>query len=246
MVVVLVSGGGTPGPGYDVSFPQCSGGLPANPRFGIVGVDDGLADNTNPCLARQISWAEAAPGQTRPFQPRLSFYINTGNPGLQSASWPRTGTAPAYGACNDRLTDACSYLYGQQRAAASFRQAAGHAPVAARSAPWWLDVEEQSSWAHTYALNVAALQGFVAGLRTAGVTGAVGIYSTAAQWRDLTGLTSQTTHTAFHTVLPDWLAGTTLTLPQARTNCAGVGFTGAAPSLAQYQLDGHDADLRCT
>ena len=118
-------------------------------------------------------------------------------------------------------------------------------PTDARTAPWWLDVELLSSWAKTYQLNIAALQGFIAGLHTAGVTGAVGIYSTAAQWKDLTGLTVQTTPTAFNATLPDWVAGVQATESQARENCANGGFTGATPTLAQYLSSKRDVDVRC-
>src|SRR6478736_424496 len=65
-----------------------------------------------------------------------------------------------------------------------------------------------SSWAGTYQLNVAALQGFIAGLHNAGASGPIGIYSTSAQWHEITGLTAQTTKTAFNALLPDWVAGT--------------------------------------
>ena len=70
--------------------------------------------------------------------------------------------------------------------------------VSAKTAPWWLDVEPLSSWAGTYQLKIAALQGFIAGLRNAGATGPIGIYSTSAQWKDITGLTAHNAPTAFH------------------------------------------------
>jgi hypothetical protein len=78
------------------------------------------------------------------------------------------------------LTNACSYIYGEQRAAHSHRLVAALDPVGARTAPWRLDVELMASWAGTYQLNIAALQGFIAGLRNAGATGPIGIYSTSA------------------------------------------------------------------
>ena len=84
------------------------------------------------------------------------------------------------------------------------------------------------SWAGTYQLNVAALQGFIAGLQNAGATGPIGIYSTSAQWKEITGLMAQTTSTAFDGKLPDWVAGTDATLTQARQNCTSAGFTGVA------------------
>lgn len=250
VVVLVVALGGSPSPttGYDASYPQCSASYPSNPLFGIVGVNGGLANNANPCLGGELDWAHGAPGQKRPDQPSLSLYIDTANPGGRQpvADWPGGGTTPLYGSCNGRLTNACSYLYGKQRAAHSYRLVAARDPVAARTAPWWLDVELGSSWAGTYELNIAALQGFVAGLHGAGASGPIGIYSTAAQWREITGLTAQTTQSAFDARLPGWVAGTRATLADARRNCSSGGFTGAAPSLAQYRVGPLDADLRCS
>jgi hypothetical protein len=246
-VIVWISSRSSPALGYDVSYPQCSGSLPSNPLFAIVGVNGGLASNANRCLGSELRWARDAPGQKRPKQPPLSLYVDTGNPGARHvADWPSGGTAPAYGSCNGLLTDSCSYLYGEQRAGRSYRLVAALDPLAAGTAPWWLDVELTASWAGTYELNIAALQGFVAGLRNAGAAGPIGIYSTAAQWKDITGLTAETTSAAFDGRLPDWAAGTEATLAQARQACAGGGFTGAAPALAQYRIGPRDADLRCT
>jgi hypothetical protein len=247
VVVLIVTGGGSPSVGYDASYPQCSRSYPASPLFGLVGVNGGLANNANRCLAGELRWARGAPGQQRPGQPPVSLYLDTGNPGAHHVSdWPGGGTAPGYGACNGQLTNACSYLYGEQRAAHSYGLVAALQPAVAKVAPWWLDVELMASWAGTYQLNIAALRGFLAGLRNAGATGPIGIYSTAAQWKDITGLTAQSTPAAFAgEELPDWVAGTTATLAQARQNCAGGGFTGSAPTLAQYRIGALDADLRC-
>ena len=246
VALVVVLRGSSPANGYDVSYPQCSGSYPSHPLFGIVGVNGGLANKANPCLGGELRWARDSPGQKRPKQLPLSMYINTGNPGAHHVSdWPGGGAAPLYGACNGLLTNACSYLYGEQRAAHSYRLVAAQDPVAAQTAPWWLDVELAASWAGTYQLNIAALQGFIAGLRNARVTGSIGIYSTSPQWKEITGLTPQTTPTAFSYKLLDWVAGTEATLAQARQNCASGGFTGVAPTLAQYRIASLDADLRC-
>lgn len=246
-VIIWVTRSPSPTTGYDASYPQCSGAYPSNPLFGIVGVNGGLANSPNRCIGSELRWARDAPGQKHPTQPPLSLYIDTGNPGGHHvADWPRGGTAPAYGSCNGLLTDACSYLYGEQRAAHSYRLVAAVGPIAARTAPWWLDVELRASWAGTYQLDIAALQGFIAGLRNAGATGPIGIYSTGPQWKDITGLTAQTTPTAFKSRLPDWVAGAEATLTQARQNCADGGFTGATPTLAQYRTHSFDADVRCT
>jgi hypothetical protein len=247
VLIVVVGGSSSPTTGYDASYPQCSGSYPSNPLFGIVGVNGGLANNANPCLSEELHWARDTPGQKRPHQPPLSLYIDTANPGggRNVADWPSGGTTPVYAACNGKLTNACSYLYGEQRAAYSYHLVAALDPVAARTAPWWLDVELAASWAGTYQLNIAALQGFVAGLHGAGVTGPIGIYSTSAQWHEITGLTAQTTRAAFKGQLPAWVAGTRATLRQARQNCTSGGFTGLAPTLAQYRIGLLDADLRC-
>ncbi len=171
VAVIVVGGvlfvtlrGGSATTGYDASYPQCSGSDASKPLFGIVGVDGGLANNANPCLGDELQWARGAPGQKRPQQPPLSLYIDTGNPGAHHvADWPRGGATPLYGACNGKLTNACSYLYGVQRAAHSYSLVAALDPAAATTAPWWLDVELAASWAGTYELNIAALRGFVAG-----------------------------------------------------------------------------------
>jgi hypothetical protein len=247
VLIIVITGRSAPTTGYDASYPQCSGSYPSNPLFGIVGVNGGLANTANPCLGGELHWARDTPGQKRPQQPPLSLYIDTANPGggKHVADWPSGGTTPLYAACNDKLTNACSYIYGEQRAAHSYRLVAALDPVGAKTAPWWLDVELAASWAGTYQLNIAALQGFVAGLRNAGAAGPIGIYSTSAQWHDITGLTAQTTRTAFKGRLFDWVAGTRATLTQARRNCTDGGFTGMAPTLAQYRIGPLDADLRC-
>ena len=249
VLIIWLTGSSSPSAGYDVSSPQCSGSYPSSPLFGIVGVNGGLANNANPCLRDELSWARNAPGQERgPTQPPLSLYVVTANPGAQHvADWPSGGTAPTYGACNGLLTNACSYLYGEQRAAYSYSLVAALDPAAARTAPWWLDVELGATWAGTYELNIAALKGFIAGLHDAGATGAIGIYSTSAQWKDITGLTAQTTRAAFGRRLPAWVAGAeTATRADAGQNCARGGFTGLLPTLAQYRVGAFDADLRCT
>jgi hypothetical protein len=245
LVVVFVVESSPAPAGYDLAAPQCSGSYPSNPLFAVVGVNGGLANTANPCLAGELRWAQRVPGQKRPAQPPLSFYIDTANPGAHHvADWPRGGTTPVYGACNGLLTDACSYLYGEQRAEHSYKLVSSLDPVAAQTAPWWLDVELGASWAGTYELNIAALRGFVAGLQHAGVK-EIGVYSTSAQWHDITGLTARTTQRAFRTRLAGWIASAHATLADARRNCATGGFTGAAPTLAQYEIGRFDGDLRC-
>lgn len=48
--------------GNDVSYPQCGQALPSGQAFDIVAVNEGLPNNTNPCLADEISRAQLASG----------------------------------------------------------------------------------------------------------------------------------------------------------------------------------------
>ncbi|MFM9272868.1 hypothetical protein [Pseudarthrobacter sp. NKDBFgelt] len=65
--------------GNDISWPQCNGDFPSEQAFAIVGVNNGLANTTNPCLSEQLRWAEDSAGH--PGQPTVSLYVNTANPG---------------------------------------------------------------------------------------------------------------------------------------------------------------------
>ncbi len=128
-------------------------------------------------------------------------------PATVFADWPSpdSGTASAgtpYGPCDGSWSRACAFSYAMQRASYSYTLATAAAPLAAATspslsttlpslastAPWWIDVEIGASWArlsssHEWArLNVAALRGYVAGLRAAGAHGPVGLYSNAYQW----------------------------------------------------------------
>ncbi|HET9719620.1 MAG TPA: hypothetical protein VFP55_06050 [Solirubrobacteraceae bacterium] len=244
-------GGGSTTAGYDISYPQCSAAYPASPAFGIVGVNGGLANDANPCLGSELKWALDSAGLSN--QPNASLYINTADPGPAPGvtDWPGSGSSP-YGTCGGGWTEACSYVYGQQRAAYSYGVASGVNASVAAANPWWLDIETSNSWATSTTsqytqLNIAAIRGFIDGLTGAGATGPVGIYSTAAQWNAITGLTAQTTASGLvlSTPPPDWVAGPRASPRTAQSNCSSGGFTGASPTLAQYSSGGYDADLRC-
>jgi hypothetical protein len=93
VLVIALSGSASPTTGYDASYPQCAGSYPSNPLFGIVGVNDGLANDANPCVSGELRWARNTPGQKRPKQPPVSLYIATANPGGHHvADWPSGGT----------------------------------------------------------------------------------------------------------------------------------------------------------
>jgi hypothetical protein len=239
--------GGGPSTGYDISYPQCGSPFPTNVAFGIVGVNRGIVFSPNPCLGTgngpsELAWAGGVQAQ---------LYANTGNPGPElSTHWPNGQTDPFEcdtGASPGADTANCAYDYGWNAAADSYQTAVrayislGLAPADAKTTPqanvWWLDVETSNSWRSDVTLNVAALQGAVAYLQSAGVT-EIGFYSTQQQWNQITG--GSLTFDAH----PSWVAGAT-TAGQARNNCGGSAFTGDVVTLAQYFARGFDADLRC-
>jgi hypothetical protein len=228
-----------PAVGYDVSYPQCSGGLPSSPAFAIVGVNDGIVFSPNPCLAAQYNWATHSSSTT---QPKVQFYANTGNPGpVLSGHWPNGQQTPHV--CDPGTwSDGCAYDYGYNAAQDSFADAAtaagggGTGSAVAAAAPWWLDVESANSWSTVQTSNISALNGAVAGLRDAGVT-SVGFYSNASSWSSLVG--SQTVFAAS----PSWVPGSR-SQKAAASNCS-VTITGGRAKYAQYASGAFDADYVC-
>ena len=249
--------GPTSATGYDISYPQCNSAYPTGQTFAIVGVNGGVANDANSCFASELTWALTSPGLTSPYvQPAVSLYINTADPGPVVGDWPTSE-----GACTSGWTTACAYVYGEQRAAYSYGLAYNANQSVAETAPWWLDIETANSWATSTtpnytALNIAAIQGFIAGLQSPntvpgatatyalGAGGSIGVYSTGSQWKQITGQTATTTQSAFNgALLPDWVAGAR-TLKGAQSNCS-AGFTGAPATLSQYHSTTFDADYRC-
>jgi len=232
--------------GHDVSAPQCGRTLPEIGAFGIVGVNGGRAFSENPCFATEYEWAKrrpAAPG----------VYINTGNPAPRSDFyWPASGSRdPAR--CRDATSTrdpGCSYDYGWH-AAAKALAVADRVDPGLRNRTWWLDVETANSWNGDGTANAADLQGAVDLLRSKGVA-RVGLYSTAYQWRTITGgytaSSAPTYRAAWRSAflpryrletLPLWIA-TTGDLAAAKAACSTT-FTGAPAQLVQY-VDGSGID----
>ena len=237
--------------GYDVSYPLCGAALPTGALFALVGVNGGLANNPNPCLAGELAWAAATPGlaSASASQPPASLYLNTADPGNRVPDWPSpafgaaVGATP-YGGCDGSWSPACAYLYGTARAAASYQLVvAANAAVAPATTPWWLDVEQVNTWAKPTdlpgfaAVNVAAIKGFAAGLRGAGAVGPIGLYSTTLQWQAITGLSQ------FGQSFPDWYAGLGA-LAAAESHCQ-TSFSGGRVELAQFSVAGLDGDVAC-
>ena len=231
--------------GNDVSYPQCRKALPAQHAFGVVGVNDGRADATNPCLARELAWARQSSGGTR--QPKVSFYVNTGDPGnLRVTDWPANNRDPIsgvvvkdpYGACSGRRDDrACAWQFGRNMAELDVRARGIYKPGRYR---WWLDVETISSWESSTKNNRADLEGMVAYFHHIGV--AVGVYSTASQLRKIVK-TIPSTSPLYR--LADWIPGAR-TLAQAKANCRLAPLTGRGiVTVTQLTASKTDHDVSC-
>jgi hypothetical protein len=240
------------GDGADISYPECgSRAYPVGQAFGIVGVNGGRPGEANGCLASELSWAVGSVGFDFVFGAPASLYVNTADPGPGTrprlvAGWPRSGIS-VHGICRGRWSTACAYLYGWQHAAQAFGLVRVVDGLIAGPSPWWLDVERANSWAQRgtpdfHELNVATIQGFLDGLRAAGATGMLGIYSTPADWVAITGLSPVMSRSYFSTE-PDWIGGASTRL-QALGNCR-ASFSGGRVLLTQYVSGLFDVDLRC-
>ena len=240
--------------GNDVSYPQCGRTLPSGQAFGIVGVNDGLANAPNPCLQAELAWAARSTGASS--QPRASVYVNTGDPGNSYngqliADWPDSGTTP-YGPCQPTIgggsvgqdSPACAWEYGDQRAAqdASWLTSEAGVPAGAGAYPWWLDVETGNTWQSSTNLNDADLQGMVHALQQAGAT-SLGAYSTTSQWDQITGGTTTAVSGSLYP-LSDWIPGAS-SLGGAERNCAQHPFTGGKVTVTQWPGGQYDSDYAC-
>ncbi len=188
--------------------------------------------------------------------------------GSPITDWPTSGTTP-YGSCTTTTistssgsytvgqnTPACAWQYGYDKAstdvswlasAANAIDAAGPAvtvPSSASAYPWWLDVETVNTWqtgTGGQAMNVADLEGMIAALRAAGAT-TTGIYSTSAQWSQITG--SAVSSTSSLNGLPDWIPGAR-TSSAATSNCGQTSFTVGTVTLTQWIARSVDYDHFC-
>jgi len=230
--------------GNDVSYPQCTGTLPAGQAFGIVDVNAGLANTTNPCLAVEILWAENSNGATR--QPRVSLYVNTANPGNRGISdWPANNSDPVtgnrvndpYGTCAGQNNAACAWQYGWNMADLDAQTRGVPDPGSYR---WWLDVETINSWQSSAQDNRADLEGMVSYFRHIG--GTAGIYSTIKQFGPLMGTVASASPLYR---LPDWIPGAKK-LSNAEKNCRLAPLTGGGTvTLTQWTTPSGNSDYSC-
>jgi major membrane immunogen (membrane-anchored lipoprotein) len=235
--------------GYDISYPQCGKTITYPAGFGVVGVNDGHPYSTNPCLASEITWAQATTAGVP------AFYMNTDSPGpVDTSNWPTTSTGPQ--ACSGANSPACSYDYGWGAAKASFAGAvsaetangSASPTTAVTSANWWLDVETGNHWeaiesaygtsSGSQNIDQSMLLGAIAYFSSVGVKN-LGIYSTSQQWHTITG----TPPTAFATI-PAWMPGYA-SLAAAEAACASPSFDGGRVTMIQYPMNGLDGDYAC-
>ena len=229
-------GGAKPTRGFDISYPQGNAPYPANPLFGIVGVNGGRPYVAgNPCLASQITWGG---------REKAELYVNTANPNpADSSFWPTNRTTPRF--CDPAATSSadCSYDYGWYAGADAYAKAqAAYTSLGISASPsatsWWLDVETSNSWQTSTTNNVAMLQGEIDYLKSVGVT-KLGFYSTTAQWGTITG--GSTAFAAY----PSWGAGAP-SEKAAKQHCVSTpGFTGGKLAMVQFIENGFDANVRC-
>lgn len=227
--------------GNDVSWPQCSKSLPKGQAFGVVGVNDGLANTTNPCFATELGWAQKSVGGTG--QDKVALYVNTANPGLTGSWWPTSNTysgvtvSSSYGTCDGSDTPACAYVYG-------YAKAYDDATIRGVDNPsnylWWLDVETINSWETNKTANAADLEGMTAYFQSIGAR--VGLYSTSTQWGQIVGTVSTTSNLRN---LKSWIPGAR-SQSAAISACAADPLTsGSSVILTQFVSKNLDYDYSC-
>ena len=214
--------------GYDISYPQCGGPYPSG-AFGIVGVNGGYPFvYYNPCLSDQYSHTTNA-----------ALYINTGyDPsytqvdGKHSTAECVTQSATTTGSPAQQA----AWAVGCSEASRSIAYAASQG--ASSPSSWWLDVETSNSWSSTdLSLNQYTIQGIVDTLLRQSPA-AVGVYSTAYQWRTIVG------NLPVSGVLADWVATGSTSAGRARVSCE-TGFSGRPVWFVQYLRAGFDTNYTC-
>ena len=228
--------------GNDISWPQCSKSLPKGQAFGVVGVNNGLANTTNPCFTMELSWAQQSAGGTG--QDKVALYVNTANPGLTGSWWPTSNTyggttiSSTYGTCDGSDTPACAYVYGYAKA---YDDATIRGVSNSSGYLWWLDVETGNSWETNKAANAADLEGMTSYFQSIGAR--AGLYSTASQWSQIIG--SSVSAGSDLNGLKNWRPGGA-NLSTAKQACSATPLTAnGAVTLTQYISKSLDYDYSC-
>lgn len=219
--------------GYDISWPQCGLTYPPGSTVAIVGINDGRADTTNPCVSSEAAWAGY----------QLDAYMNINSPGALDSN---DSSGPA-GNCSASDSSCMAYNYGYNAALYAVRtiQSLGYAPRM-----WWLDVEIvgscgsfptqwQTYWSCNQGLNDRTIQGALDGLHASGYQ--AGIYCTQYQWGQIAGTWVPNNASS----VPNWLAGDDLSNPTSW--CGGsADFLPSQPWLLQlWPASTWDEDIAC-
>lgn len=244
--------------GIDVSWPQCGKTLPVNQAFAIVGINNGYATGTNPCLVDQLNWAKNSLGGTA--QDKVQVYVNTANPGgLGTQSWPINNVDPTgavvpnpHDVCDGSDSLACAWQYGWNRAVEAnlyrFFPAAQSAGISSNPADyvWWLDVETSNTWKlggsdFDFASNTAVLEGMAEYYDSVGAT--IGLYSTGYQWGQIVGNGVQTGSKLIG--LDNWRPGGA-NLKTAKQACSAAPLTaGGRVVMTQFISKNLDYNFSC-
>lgn len=218
--------------GYDISWPQCGVAYPPRSQVAVVGVNDGRAFTTNPCVVSEARWAGA----------NLDAYMNINSPGGLDS---HDGQGPA-GTCSGQQASCMAYNYGYNAADQALAVAASDG-LSPRM--WWLDVETaggcggfptgwQAYWSCSTSLNTLTIQGAIDALRSAGYQ--AGIYCTSYEWGVIAGSSIPSGGAP-----PNWLAGDNVSPPASW--CSGGPDFGAGQAwlLQLWPVATWDQDLAC-
>jgi LysM repeat protein len=206
--------------GFDISYPDCTRTLPSATGFMIVGLNDGRPFTTNPCFELEYAAARASASPA-------SVYLNAAYaPSLiRHVTGNCTSAAEAQPLSRRQRV---AYALGCSEARTSRRMLGG-----LPTATIWIDIEPANTWSKHPQINRATIAGFVDTLLTQDPRPIVGVYSSAAYWRHLTG-----TWTSFP--LPEWLASG----PPVNANGCATPFAAGRVWLSQHATT-RDHDTSC-
>jgi len=223
--------------GRDISWPNCPRGMgiparrsPGNPMpppsatFVVIGLTNGPAFHSNPCLRSQVDYARRHGMWTAAYA--VATYPTRGQLRQYGGAGPRPGATR-----RDRLWNA-GWAQARQNMTA-MRAARLRSPIV------WVDVEPvtpPAPWSGRLRENRAVLEGSLAAYRRAGLR--VGLYSTPTMWRGIVG--------DVRYGLPEWR---TAGLSPRRAALAACGptrrFQSGAPVLTQWYTAREDFDMLC-
>ncbi len=220
--------------GYDISWPQCPSTTPPDGDFVIIGLTDGKAFTTNPCLAAQRTWS-------------LSHTTNPAH-AYTWANYPTSAQLTRYGASGPWTSGTTSGQlhnvgYAEGTYAASTLAALPWKPPAV-----WVDVEQPAPtsthgqlWpdSPTRALkdrNRFVIEGVLRALEDNGY--AVGIYSVSSHWAQIVG-------SWWLPGIPAWVSAGTRGETAATAMCSQPSWSGGTVVLAQWWDATTDYDVTC-